>query len=319
MTPSSSDLTSLRDSIGPFVEHFNRHDGKPRVVAVVSPTCGACVAGAVAVDLGVLRAFPSSDVSVSVIWIDMLPDDNASSAASSAQVFVAPSASDARLRQFHDPQRRIGHALAGALELEGPAWDVYLVYPPGRRWADEPPSPADWMHQLGGQGADRDRFQVRDRLVARLQEAMEAVVAGPPARPPPTEAEFQSELAARWRATPQGMADESSTCDDCANMLTGGMCPMPTTPIVTLSRSQSPDGAGTNDVVQLQVFDPKCSTCVLRAATMLLLSPQVRSVDADRTSGVLTVRGVAPGSVAAESLATLVRMSGLEAALKPIK
>ena len=30
-----------------------------------------------------------------------------------------------------------------------PAWDVYLAYPPGVRWGEQPPAPAFWHHQLG--------------------------------------------------------------------------------------------------------------------------------------------------------------------------
>ncbi len=28
------------------------------------------------------------------------------------------------------------------------AWDVYLLFPPGAEWKDEPPTPSHWMHQL---------------------------------------------------------------------------------------------------------------------------------------------------------------------------
>lgn len=30
-----------------------------------------------------------------------------------------------------------------------PAWDVYMVFGPEARWADTPPAPTYWMHQLG--------------------------------------------------------------------------------------------------------------------------------------------------------------------------
>ena len=39
------------------------------------------------------------------------------------------------------------------LGISEPAWDIYMVYPPGVRWeAELPPVPAYWMHQLGRPG-----------------------------------------------------------------------------------------------------------------------------------------------------------------------
>lgn len=57
------------------------------------------------------------------------------------------------------------------LGLHGPAWDVYLLYPPGTRWEDHDlPVPTLWMRQLSDPGADEDRLLRRDpsRLAAEL-------------------------------------------------------------------------------------------------------------------------------------------------------
>ncbi len=43
-------LISLDSSLEPLIERFNADRDKPRVVAIVSATCGACVAGAIAVN-----------------------------------------------------------------------------------------------------------------------------------------------------------------------------------------------------------------------------------------------------------------------------
>ncbi len=42
-------MISLDNSLEPLIERFNSDRDKPRVVAIVSATCGACVAGAIAV------------------------------------------------------------------------------------------------------------------------------------------------------------------------------------------------------------------------------------------------------------------------------
>ncbi|MCH7720152.1 MAG: hypothetical protein IH988_04070 [Planctomycetes bacterium] len=69
-------MISLDNSLQPLIERFNSDRDKPRVVAIVSATCGACVAGAIAVNESVVRAYPSADVSIFVVWIDILPSDD---------------------------------------------------------------------------------------------------------------------------------------------------------------------------------------------------------------------------------------------------
>ncbi len=83
----------------------------------------------------VLQDFPTTNISVSIIWIDMWPTDNAAAARQSAK-----NLSDPRVRHFHDPRRthRAGKAFAKGLLYDGggPAWDVYLFYGKGDQWKD---------------------------------------------------------------------------------------------------------------------------------------------------------------------------------------
>ncbi len=82
---------------------------------------------------------------------------------------------DPRVRHFHDPHKLVGKAIPQSLGGPGGvAWDVYLFYPKGSEWADSPPPPAIWAHQLQGSSwADPARYRRGNDLVAELQKAME--------------------------------------------------------------------------------------------------------------------------------------------------
>ena len=102
--------------------------------------------------------FPDVDISVSLIWVDIMgPDDY------EVEVEAGEVVTDPRLRQFHDPKP---HRLAGRAFGEGrmakgkgPAFDMYCIYDAGITWEDELPDPSDWYHQLPGPFADPDHFQ----------------------------------------------------------------------------------------------------------------------------------------------------------------
>lgn len=142
---------------------------------LVSSTCPACVFGAKAVRDSVLNAYPDADIQVSIVWIDMLPSDNAEAATKSATIFDDP-----RVTQFHDPDRKSGFAIAKDLLYEnaGPAWDIYLYYDKDAQWTDAPPKPIEWVHQLGGgRRADEARFTPGQKLVDSLHQLTAKVTA----------------------------------------------------------------------------------------------------------------------------------------------
>jgi hypothetical protein len=58
--------------------------------------------------------------------------------------------SDKRARHFWDAAGVLPPLFQRPLGLPDRrlAWDVYLIYPPGTRWKDEPPAPLYWEHQL---------------------------------------------------------------------------------------------------------------------------------------------------------------------------
>jgi len=95
-----------------------------------------------------VKRLAAPDLRVHVVWVPILPDDDAQAAARAARRFV-----DARVTHYWDPDRALGLSLGARLGLPprdpgrvtGVAWDVYLLYGRGARWAD---APAFWMHQL---------------------------------------------------------------------------------------------------------------------------------------------------------------------------
>lgn len=62
-----------------------------------------------------------------------------------------------------------------ALGLTSIAWDVYLLYGPGRKWeAEVPPTPDFWMHQLPGEsGAPRELVLYPTKLSEELAMLMD--------------------------------------------------------------------------------------------------------------------------------------------------
>ena len=166
---------SLERSLEPLVDHFNRNRGRPRFVALLSATCPACLFGAKAVRASVLEAYPEAELPVTIVWIDMLPTDNEAAAKRSSRIFEDP-----RVKQFHDPDRKAGRAIARDLLYEdgGPAWDIYLFYDKDAEWTDRPPEPVDWMHQLSGaRRADPSRFRPGPQLTKALKEATAGILA----------------------------------------------------------------------------------------------------------------------------------------------
>lgn len=79
--------------------------------------------------------------------------------------------SDPRIRHYWDEQERLGRFYETSLPTPGtPSWDVYLLYRPGITWTEAaPPTPAFWMHQLGGVTAaphlDPDVFAQKARAL----------------------------------------------------------------------------------------------------------------------------------------------------------
>ena len=62
----------------------------------------------------ILEGFPDTDLSVSIVWIDILEHDSEVVARRAMEGFRP----DSRVRHFYDPERRVGRAIAQSLGAE---------------------------------------------------------------------------------------------------------------------------------------------------------------------------------------------------------
>jgi hypothetical protein len=129
---------------------FDAAAGQPRIVMLVSPTCGLCLRGAEAVHRGVQERIPGATLRLLIVWVPVL-------AATEADVPLATRfVPDARASHFWDRDRTLARAYRASLGLGEDAWDVYLLYGPNAHWSGhQPPAPDFWMHQLGSIDAPR--------------------------------------------------------------------------------------------------------------------------------------------------------------------
>jgi hypothetical protein len=108
--------------------------------------------------------FVGQEISISLVWIKMLPEDSKEKARVEAGNFT-----DSLIHHFYDPNKRSGTAIAESLGYkERVAWDIYLFYSAGVAWTDAPPAPTAWMHQLSETWIDREHYHSGDDLVREL-------------------------------------------------------------------------------------------------------------------------------------------------------
>ena len=117
---------------------------------------------------GVVKQTGAPELRALVVWVPILPDDDADAAARAAARCAEP-----RVSHYWDPDRALGEALGKALALPpregretGVAWDVYLLFGRGARWGA---APAFWMHQLDVPSTLAPRLNV-PLLRAKLEE-----------------------------------------------------------------------------------------------------------------------------------------------------
>ena len=128
------------------------------------------MAGARAVQQAILNETDSSELSLAMVWVQVMPTDDAFAAALQAKLMP-----DRRVTHFADPQGNVRTNLVQELISSGPAWDTYIFYGGTLSWTDGPPTPLVWYHQLAGdQNADPSRFRTGDELKAALTATLRA-------------------------------------------------------------------------------------------------------------------------------------------------
>ncbi len=144
---ASPALVDISTSFEELRNEFNARKAEARFLTLLSPTCGACIAGAEAVQRSVLADARTAGLRSWIVWIPMMDADEVEAAKRTAsRIFPAVT------RQYWDGQRKLGLEISKTLGTPNqPAWDIYLFYPPGVEWTDtEMPLPEKVLVQAGG-------------------------------------------------------------------------------------------------------------------------------------------------------------------------
>ncbi len=123
---------------------FAKNKSYIRLVVIVSPTWNECLHGVRGV-LQILRELNQSKIKAYIIWIPVLPSDNASAA-----IMQASHIRNGQIRHYWNPDRSSGLFFSNLLGLNSPiAWDVYLLFNAKKNWENGLLlQPIFWMHQL---------------------------------------------------------------------------------------------------------------------------------------------------------------------------
>ncbi len=95
----------------------------------------------------VLAKLDNDNLRVYVVWTPVLREDNRTAAGQSVAYIT-----DTRAVHFWDEDKSLGLSFGKLVTLPRQrelAWDVYFVFGKDAVWIESPPTPADWMHQLG--------------------------------------------------------------------------------------------------------------------------------------------------------------------------
>ena len=125
-------------------QRLQQDSGKVKLIALLSPICPACRRGFADMQ-SVLKNVPDDRVRVYIVWLPMFPGDSRSWAQTRSNEF-----SDPRLSYYWDGGKVTGEDWGKALGIDRTAWDVYFLYGSTAEWHKGTPTPAFWMHQLGG-------------------------------------------------------------------------------------------------------------------------------------------------------------------------
>jgi hypothetical protein len=165
---STVTLTDLSTDGRELKAAFNADRGATKVLLIVSPTCPMCRSGAQLVEDQALARIASDKLEVYVVWTKKLRLDNREAAVKATSLVT-----DRRAHHFWDPSGYLGKQYGKTLDLPGGrrfAWDVYLIFDAKASWAETPPAPSYWMHQLGGLKPEirLDGPRFREAIVQRL-------------------------------------------------------------------------------------------------------------------------------------------------------
>ena len=148
---------------------FNKQNGKVKFVAILSSTCGWCLQGAQAVQQTVIEQMAKKDISVIIVWTNMLKADDKDNAFRAASMFKDPS-----IVQYFDAENKFGDIVAQRLNPKGEkAWDIYMFFDKEDQWSNSMPRPFEYAHQLSESlhpWADQTKYFCGEDLTKRLND-----------------------------------------------------------------------------------------------------------------------------------------------------
>lgn len=172
--PSVASVGKLED-LAPtganLIDLFNQDRGKVRLVAVLSPTCPMCKNGSRILERYVLEHIADPNLRVYIVWEKIRVDDSRQHALKSAAF-----AGDPRVTNFWSEKRVIGETFRETAGFKmSPAWDVFLLFPPGVAWEKgAAPAPKAMMCNL--MGSPQDATSLPRFNGAQLEEQVKALL-----------------------------------------------------------------------------------------------------------------------------------------------
>lgn len=159
----------IASNVSEIQKTFNEQTGKTKFVAILSSTCGWCLQGAESIQKTVIEKSKDKDISVIIIWTNMLKSDDQSSAYKAASLFNEPN-----VTQFFDSENKFGDIVAQRLSPQGKkAWDIYMFFDKDTQWSKEFPRPFEYVHQLSSSvhpWVDKTKYFCGPELTKRLDE-----------------------------------------------------------------------------------------------------------------------------------------------------
>ena len=112
-----------------------------------------------------LEKIKHQDLQVYCVWVPILWGDGRVSLPQATKRLP-----DQRVSHYWDHEGQLVREYARVLQIDGPAWDVYLLYDRNAEWKEQPPTPTFWMDKLGL--ANGTPFE-GDKLAQRVQALLE--------------------------------------------------------------------------------------------------------------------------------------------------
>lgn len=167
-TEKSKNLKVL-SSVDELRNAFNGQSNNVRFIAILSSTCAWCLQGAQSVQKAVIEQMANKNISVIIVWTNMLKSDDKENAYKAASLFKSPS-----VIQYFDAENQFGDLVAKRLNPKGEkAWDIYMYYDKDVKWSSSIPRPFEYAHQLSASihpWADQSKYFCGSDLTRRLKE-----------------------------------------------------------------------------------------------------------------------------------------------------